>query len=195
MAVDYEGFGLSEGEPSEEATYADSLAAFDFLAAKGVDPRRILIHGFSLGGGVAVQLALAKKQFNNPLVLESTFTSLRDAGAGRTSWLRPFMFLVLGDAYNSQARLAQLSPSYLLVFHGPEDEVIPFSQGQSLYEGFTGTNKKFVTLAGRHMDFLINQELFHDAILDIFGPGGHSPNWPLSQNDQASPGEDPGFGG
>ena len=57
-AVNYRGYGLSEGRPGETALVADALAVYDRLRARGdVDPERIVVFGRSLGSGVAVQLA------------------------------------------------------------------------------------------------------------------------------------------
>ena len=58
LAYDYEGYGTSEGQPSEQNTYRDIDAAFDYLVNQvGVPPERIILHGWSLGGGVAADLA------------------------------------------------------------------------------------------------------------------------------------------
>ena len=56
--MDYRGYGVSDGSPSERGLVADALAWHDHAAKlEGVDPARIVAFGRSLGGGVAVQLA------------------------------------------------------------------------------------------------------------------------------------------
>jgi alpha-beta hydrolase superfamily lysophospholipase len=58
LAIDYRGFGKSDGDvPSERTVYEDAHAAWDWLAARQPDPARRFIYGHSLGGAVAVDLA------------------------------------------------------------------------------------------------------------------------------------------
>ncbi|HEX6910727.1 MAG TPA: alpha/beta fold hydrolase, partial [Longimicrobium sp.] len=73
LAYDYSGYGLSTGTPSERAAYGDAEAAYDYLVrSAGVPPQRIILHGRSLGGAVAAELAARRPAAG--LVLESTFT-------------------------------------------------------------------------------------------------------------------------
>jgi len=77
LAVEYRGYGRSEGEPSEQAVVADAVAFYDWLAARPeVNPRHIMAHGTSLGGAVAT--GLADRRPVAALVLECTFVSLPD---------------------------------------------------------------------------------------------------------------------
>ena len=58
LIYDYPGYGTSSGSPSEENAYAAIDAAYDYLQTeKDVDPKRIILHGRSLGGAVAADLA------------------------------------------------------------------------------------------------------------------------------------------
>src|SRR6202158_388584 len=60
LAIDYRGFGKSDGDvPSERTVYEDAHAAWDWLVARQPDPARRFIYGHSLGGAVAVDLAAA----------------------------------------------------------------------------------------------------------------------------------------
>ena len=57
-ALDYPGYGMSAGEPSEASLKAFGLAAYDALAARDdVDPARIALFGYSIGTGVATYVA------------------------------------------------------------------------------------------------------------------------------------------
>ena len=74
FAFDYEGYGTSEGKPSERALYDDEFAAYDFLAINlDTPPDRILIYGRSIGGGPAIHLAARRPAA--VLVLQSAFVS------------------------------------------------------------------------------------------------------------------------
>jgi fermentation-respiration switch protein FrsA (DUF1100 family) len=165
LAIDYQGYGRSGGSPTEERTYQDALAAWDFLVGqKGIEPSTITIHGFSLGGGVASYLALAKSGHKNPLVLDSTFTKAADVPATMNPLLGPTARIILGDAYDTLSRLKGISPRILLVLHSPEDDVVPYSLGQKLFESYDGGPKKFYGLEGRHLDYVFNQGVYAEAI-------------------------------
>ncbi|MDR2339630.1 MAG: alpha/beta fold hydrolase [Deltaproteobacteria bacterium] len=165
MAVDYRGFGRSEGKPSEENTYQDAITAWDYLVnERGVDPREITIHGFSLGGGVASWLAMEKRIYKNPLILDSTFTKLSEVPATMHPLLALPARFILGDAYDTASRLNSISPSVLLVFHGPDDDIVPYKLGQELFAAYHGGPKLFFELQGKHLDYVFNQSVYADAI-------------------------------
>src|SRR5262249_8643865 len=76
LLVDYRGYGRSTGRPSEAGLHRDAQASLAALrAGAGVDPARIVLMGESLGGAVALGLAVEMPPL--ALVLQSTFTSLR----------------------------------------------------------------------------------------------------------------------
>jgi abhydrolase domain-containing protein 12 len=58
LAIDYRGFGDSEGVPSESGLAKDAQAAWDWLIFNGANPEDILIVGHSLGTAVAAKLAV-----------------------------------------------------------------------------------------------------------------------------------------
>src|SRR5262249_35229595 len=77
LAIDYPGYGRSEGSPSEPGCYAAADAACDWLnAMQQVPSERVVFYGESLGGGVVVDLA--GRRPHRALVLVKTFTSLPD---------------------------------------------------------------------------------------------------------------------
>ncbi|KAI6042625.1 Alpha/Beta hydrolase protein [Pisolithus marmoratus] len=51
LAIDYRGFGDSQGTPSETGLMIDSRAAWDWLITNGAKPENIVIVGHSLGTG------------------------------------------------------------------------------------------------------------------------------------------------
>lgn len=122
LAYDYSGYGLSTGRPSERAAYADAEAAYDYLTRVGVPPERIILHGRSLGGAVAADLAARRPAAG--LVLESTFTS-----AFRV--VRPYPILPF-DRFRTEGKLPRVRTP-VLVIHGTDDEVIGFWHGERLY--------------------------------------------------------------
>jgi fermentation-respiration switch protein FrsA (DUF1100 family) len=129
LVFDYRGYGHSTGRPHERGTYLDARAALGVLLRQpAVDSSRVFYLGESLGGAVALELALEHSP--RGLVLQSTFTSLRDMA--RLHY--PFIpRLLVPDAYSSLERIRGLRAP-LLVLHGDRDEVVPLSHGQALLE-------------------------------------------------------------
>jgi len=146
LLFDYRSYGRSTGALSEEGTYLDGEAAYDHLLARGFDPRRIVLYGESLGGAVAVELALRRGAA--ALVVEDAFTSLADMGARIYPWL-PVRWLSR-IRYDSLAKIAGLAAP-LLVAHSPGDTLVPFEHGQRLYAAHRGP-KRFLETGGEHND-------------------------------------------
>lgn len=142
LAIDYRGYGRSEGAPDEPGILADARAARDWLAERaGVPPASIVLWGESLGGAVAVDLATEGAR---GLVLENTFTSLCDAAACHYPWV-PVRWL-MRHQLNSLEKIKQYRGP-LLQFHGDADTIVPYELGCRLFEAAPGT-KQFVCVAG-----------------------------------------------
>lgn len=128
LLLDYRGYGLSEGRPSERGVYADARAGLAHLAeARGFAPERIVVFGRSLGGAVAVEAAQGRALAG--LILESTFTSVSDMAR---QILGPLGALLAGG-FDVRARIANVRAP-LLFFHGDRDEIVPIALGRALYE-------------------------------------------------------------
>lgn len=148
LALDYRGFGKSEGKPTEAGLYQDARAARKWLAQQEkIAETDVILMGVSLGGSVAIDLAA--RDGARGLVIANTFTSLPAVAQRHTPWLP--MGLLLSTRMNSLEKI----PDYhgpLLVVHGDANEVVPFSQGQALYDAAPG-KKKFITSQGaKHND-------------------------------------------
>ncbi len=147
LIIDYRGYGRSSGKPSETNMYADAELAYDWLTQeKGVPVEKLFLFGESIGGAVAVDLASRKKVAG--VIVESSFTSLRDI-AHHSFPLVPTGLLLRSD-FNSIAKLPLVSAP-ILVTHSPDDDIIPFFFGQRLFES-AKPPKKFVRLFGGHND-------------------------------------------
>lgn len=127
FAPSYRGYAGSEGSPSEAAFVADALEHFDRLAASGTP---IIVHGESLGSGVATAVA-AERPAAGLLVLEAPYTALVDMASAQYPWL-PVNFL-MEDKMLTRERLPKVEAPVVIV-HGTEDRVIPVEHGQRLYE-------------------------------------------------------------
>src|SRR5436305_9011374 len=70
----YRGYSPSTGSPSAEALIADAPLVYD-LAVERVKPKRIVAVGFSIGSGIAAQLA-GKRRLDG-VILVTPFDSLK----------------------------------------------------------------------------------------------------------------------
>jgi len=168
---DYRGYGRSGGEPSEQGTYLDAAAAWSYLTEiEQIPPGRIILFGRSLGGAVAAQLA--SNVTPKALFLESTFTSITDVGARAY----PFLPVRLLSRYRYDTR--RLLPGIrvpVLVVHSPDDEIIPFSHGNVLFE-VANEPKWFLKISGDHNGGFYNSgEIYFNGLkeflLKINAPG------------------------
>jgi fermentation-respiration switch protein FrsA (DUF1100 family) len=146
LLVDYRGYGMSTGTPSEAGTYQDAQAAWRYLRGdRDLPAAKIAVLGESLGGGVASWLAA--QQQPGALILLSTFTSIPDLAAE----LYPFLPVrwLSRIRYDSLARLKGGLTTAILVAHSPDDEIVPFAHGKRLYEA-ASEPRQFLELAGSH---------------------------------------------
>jgi len=157
LAVDYRGYGKSEGSPDEAGVYRDADAAYRYLTVeRGFRAKDIIIHGVSLGGAVAIDLA--SRVECGGLIAESTFTSARDM-ARRAFWI-PLFAYVPKSQFKSISKIARVS-SPVLVIHGRRDELIPFSMGEALYAAALGPKTLAPLDSAGHNDvLLVNRDAY-----------------------------------
>ena len=149
LLFDYRGYGRSSGRPSEDGTYRDARAALTCLLERpAVDPRRVVYLGESLGGAVAVDLALERPPAG--LVLLSAFTGVRALGRLHYPFVPPGL---VPDAYPTLRRIRELRAP-LLVLHGDRDEIVPLSQGRALFEAAPGSKRMHVFPGLGHNDLV-----------------------------------------
>jgi fermentation-respiration switch protein FrsA (DUF1100 family) len=143
LIFDYQGYGRSQGSPSEKNILADARAARRWLADRaGIAATEIVLMGESLGGGVAVDLAA--RDGARGLVLENTFTSLPDVAAVHYPWLP--VKLLMRTRLDSLSKIGQYhGPT--LVAHGDSDTIVPYELGQRLFQA-ANAPKCFVTIHG-----------------------------------------------
>lgn len=160
---DYRGYGKSEGKPSEEGTYLDAEAAWNFLTIhRRVPPEKIIIFGRSLGSAVATEIALRK----NPgaLIIESGFTSVPDLGKKYYPWLP--VRLISRYRYTTVDKVGAIQCPKMII-HSPDDEIIPFEQGRRVFER-AAPPKSFLAITGGHNEgFLVSGSLYHKGLKDF----------------------------
>ncbi len=123
FAYDYQGYGLSDGKPSQSRSYKDIEAAYRYLNDKlHIPPKKIIAYGRSLGGGPTVELA--SKYPVGGVILEATFTS-----AYRVVTRYP---VIPFDKYKNLSKIKKINCP-LLVIHGSQDSIISDYHGKKLF--------------------------------------------------------------
>ena len=148
LAYDYQGYGTSQGYPSEQNTYQDVEAAYHYLTQTlGIPPARILLYGFSVGSGPS--LHLATRHAVAGVILEGAFTSVFRVVT--------YFPLLLFDRFPNLDRIRTLRQP-LLIIHGTQDRVIPFHHGKTLYQQ-ANPPKQFLPIA----------QADHNNLIDVAG--------------------------
>ena len=160
---DYRGYGLSEGNLSEEGTYKDAQAALDYLIdEKNFKIENIVYFGRSLGASIASWLAVKHKP--KVLILESAFTSIEDLA----SHLYPFLPVRLLARYHyNTKKYLESTNCPVLIIHSPDDEMIPYSHAVDLYNT-ADQPKEFFQLQGTHNEgFILTGHPYTEKIRDF----------------------------
>jgi fermentation-respiration switch protein FrsA (DUF1100 family) len=147
-AIDYRGYGRSEGAPSEQGLYRDARAAWaDVTRELGVPPDRVIVVGRSLGSGPAVRLAAEVGPA--ALVIENPMTSM----PAMARVVYPFLpvSLLTRTKFDNLGTISRVACP-VMVIHAEQDEVIPSWMGRRVYEAARDP-KHWVPLTGRHNDF------------------------------------------
>jgi fermentation-respiration switch protein FrsA (DUF1100 family) len=158
LTYDYRGYGLSDGSASEDNAYRDIDAAYDHLVKeRGVPPENIVVHGRSLGGGVAVDLAARRPVCG--LILESTFTSTSRVLTG----FRIFPF----EKFDNIGKIASVGCP-VLVIHGKLDSTIPFHHGEALFAAIKSPKTSlWIGDAGHNDLFYKSRQRYLEAIVEF----------------------------
>ena len=154
LAVDYPGFGHSEGSPTEAGCYAAGDAAYEWLIASRVPDHRIVLLGGSLGGAIATDLAARRP--HQALVLIAAFTSFPDMAQKSFPWL-PARWLVRNQLDNLSKIRQVKTPVFIA--HGTADGLIPFSQGERLFAA-ANKPKRFFSMIDRGHDEVPSDDCF-----------------------------------
>ncbi len=151
LLFDYRGYGRSEGEAAGEAgLYADAEAAYDFVTGeRGVPAGRVVLYGQSLGTAAVGDVAARREC--GALVLESGLSSAADMAAVVMPWLPRFVRGLTKNKLDTASKLPGVRCP-VLVIHGDRDEVIPASQGRTLFEAAPEPRRLIVVKGAGHND-------------------------------------------
>lgn len=173
FVVDYRGYGLSTGQPSVSAMMADCQTIADFTSDFLVDSQLtgpLCIMGRSLGSASAIELAINQRIQFRCLIVESGF-----------AWISPLLRILGIDSeslglkkqgqFENVDKIKQvLSPC--LIIHAEYDHIIPYSDGQALFDACQSKEKKLLKIKNaNHNDiFLRGMDLYLSHVKDICSP-------------------------
>ncbi len=159
VAINYRGYGASEGTPGEQTLTADAVTIHDAIAGRDdIDAQRIVVFGRSLGTAVAVHLAAERPVAG--VMLVSPFDSLVAVGRHHYGWL-PVAWL-LRHRFDA-ARLATGNRMPLLVVVGDADTIVPPARSRALFDAWAGP-KEWVSLRGANHNDVAAHEAFWTSI-------------------------------
>jgi uncharacterized protein len=146
-ALDYRGYGLSTGSPSERGLFRDVEAFVAWTWQRTPSPVPVVYWGRSLGGTMAAYAATIRPP--DGIILESSFPDVR--ALLRESPLMAFLARFSSYRFSTTTFLRDVDRP-VLVIHGDADRIVPFTAGRALYDAISG-RKQFVTIArGDHND-------------------------------------------
>ncbi|MFQ6015976.1 MAG: alpha/beta hydrolase [Anaerolineae bacterium] len=148
---DYRGYGRSEGTPSEEGLYLDAVTAYDYLLSHDrVNQGKLYLFGRSLGGAVAVELALRRPVAG--LIIESAFTSVPDMARAVLPYFPVHLFVQ--TRFDSLSKISKVKVP-ILIIHGTADTVVPFRHGQRLFQAANEPKQFYQIAEANHNDTYI----------------------------------------
>lgn len=163
LALDYRGFGRSQGVANVDAIHEDAAAALAWLAARDTAVTGpLIVYGQSLGGSVAIRLVAeadaAPRQRIAAVIADSAFASYRGITREKLAqlWLTwPLQWplsLLISDRYSAEDAVQRVSPIPLLLIHGERDLVVPPSHAQRLYTAASDPKALWLIPEGGHID-------------------------------------------
>lgn len=165
LAIDYRGFGRSDGElPSEAQIYADASAAWAELVRREPRRERRFIYGHSLGAAVALDLA-SRIDGAAGVIAEAGFTSLADVVAESYAPLGALMT----QRFDALQRVRTLKmPS--LFMHGTADRLVPPAMSEALYAAAPQPKRLHWIQGGNHGNWNgAGLDAYRRAVLEFVG--------------------------
>ncbi len=163
LIYDYRGYGLSKGRPSEKGLYLDADAMFVYLLKeKGYEPDQIIAYGESLGGAVAIELT--SRRDLKGLIIEGSFSSIKDIARKYFPFIPSFIYKTKYDSINKIDDITVPK----LIMHSIDDEIIPLKFGVALFDAAAGpmSPKRNMSLKSGHSclnsDLQSNPFLFYN---------------------------------
>jgi len=163
--VSYRGYGKSDGAfPSEAKIYSDARAAWSYLTEhKSINPGSIFIYGHSLGGAVAIELAINQPGAGG-LIIEAAFTSIADMAREIPKYRFFPLDLIVHQRFDSINKVSRLKVP-VLYLHGTEDRLVPPEMSRELYRHTASAKQlKFINGGGHNNSAAVGGDEYLNAV-------------------------------
>lgn len=152
LSVDYRGFGLSPGAPTEQGTYVDAIAAATEALGRhhsqDSNPGPFVIFGISMGAAIATKVAAHVNP--DALLIESPPSSFPDLAPLHYSWTRYLpISKIMQFRYETRTHVSELDVPLLLV-HGDSDDIVPMDSAQLVFDSANDPKRMHVVPGGTH---------------------------------------------
>jgi hypothetical protein len=171
LAVDFRGYGKSDGKPSEKGLFLDGEAAYDFLRRRGVAPGNIFLYGRSLGAAVAFHVAASGRPAAG-LVTEGAFLNTHEAARDILPWVLPAPLFV-ENRYDNAETVRRLGAMPKLFIHALHDEVMPVHHSRELFALAAPPKNLAVLPEGGHNDLLFRSREAWLGVVENFVEMNH----------------------
>jgi pimeloyl-ACP methyl ester carboxylesterase len=140
LMIDYRGYGMSEGSPSELGLYADVNTSLQWLKDNGLTSERLIMYGFSLGTAPATELT-ANPTVLTPakLILESPFASAAKMSQDASYLSMPYTYFTDLKIDNAE-EIKKVSQPFLWI-HGADDAFLKIEHGELVSKNYKGSYK------------------------------------------------------
>ncbi|MCW3084266.1 MAG: hypothetical protein JWP12_1632 [Bacteroidetes bacterium] len=154
MVFDYEGYGNSEGSPSQEKVLDDATQALKYIKQReDVKNKKLILFGQSLGGHLACVVAAQNNNMIDALVVEAPFSAHKKIAVyfGHENYHLPSFIpkLLVPSKYDAIDYVDKITVPMLFI-HSTEDQVCPYAMGCELYAKALG-KKEFWQIKGGHI--------------------------------------------
>jgi len=148
LMIDYRGYGLSEGTPTEEGMYTDVDAALQWLKLNGLSNQRLIMYGFSVGTAPACKLTANPRSLTpSKLILEAPFASAAVMVEDATQLAMPASYVTNLKIDNSE-EIKKVNQPFMWM-HGTNDKFLNINtHGQVVYNNYHGVYKEAHKIAG-----------------------------------------------
>lgn len=142
LMIDYRGYGLSEGSPTENGLYADVDAGLQWLKSQGLTGNRLMMYGFSMGSAPATMLTAQPRALTpSKLLLEAPFASAKVMAQDATGLALPASFVT--DLKIDNAEEIKKVKQPLFWIHGETDDFLNIhTHGELVYNNHPGPVKE-----------------------------------------------------
>lgn len=145
LLVDYRGYGLSEGSPSEEGFYLDGLAIYDEVVKSGYKPEEVIFYGHSIGTGVAIEVA--QNVECGALILESPLLSIPAIAEDVFGFPRE----MIQTKFDNESKVAKVFAPKLFIY-GEYDDMIPLHHRDKLFNAAAQPKEVILVKGASHND-------------------------------------------